>query len=140
MGYVARKYPGMSLKLQQADLTNDEAVSTLESGLTLGLHPEMTGGRADWIKIISNVMRACYGTCVIATFYERGMQRVQQACMFLGVRHVVHENPYWRIRPVPTTNDRPPYLRYILVASGDSSRQAGLVPNVTPLVEGQTII
>eukprot|EP00931_Biecheleriopsis_adriatica_P068387 TRINITY_DN42353_c0_g1_i1.p1 TRINITY_DN42353_c0_g1~~TRINITY_DN42353_c0_g1_i1.p1 ORF type:complete len:394 (+),score=62.75 TRINITY_DN42353_c0_g1_i1:54-1235(+) len=113
--FVARKYPGLQLKFCQMDLTKAQHP---ESALTLGIHPECTVETDLWRMILSNVIGATTGTCLISTFKDMEMEMVQSLCKDLGVEFEVHRNPYWVGREAPE-GTIPPFLSYfILIRKG----------------------
>jgi len=108
--YVARKYsPRLQLCFRQKDLVRERLP---DYGLAFAIHPECTVG-TQWQHILANVFASCRGVCAVATFKETEATVVVEACKKAGLVPELHENPYWKGKPVPP--DRPPYMRFLIL-------------------------
>jgi len=85
-----------------------------KSALTLAIHPECTINVPLWKTILSNIINATTGTCLIATFKDHEMEVVRGVCQEMRQDFEVHRNPYWQTRPEPEGHV-PPYLSYLIV-------------------------
>merc|ERR1712232_371098 len=122
--YVAQKHPRMQLQFQQMDLSTTPPP---ECALALGIHPEFNGNDVErWERILCNVIKSTRGLCVICTYFEQEAENAVATCRSLGVRHELHENPYWKSNQLgPTTL---PCARFLVVIFGSVARAPSLAP------------
>ncbi|CAK9071308.1 unnamed protein product [Durusdinium trenchii] len=123
--HVRRQLPGMDLKFCQLDLS---AVQHPPASLVFAIHPECTVQRELWKKILSNVISATVGLCVVATFSEDEAKVVASIGQALQRRCQVHQNPYYEGASPPSGPSgppsgpggcypNPPFMKYIVTVT-----------------------
>jgi len=102
----------VTLELRQQDLEKEHLP---QSGLILGLHPEVTKG-GPWHTIIRNILRsrAVGGRAVFANFYEFEAEETAKVCRSCGAVCEIVENPYYAGKP---PNEMGTYLRYAVIVA-----------------------
>merc|ERR1712048_1544254 len=118
--WVAETFPGMQLRIKQADLVTD---TLPQVGLTIGIHPEVTRG-APWDAIIANLLRSTPGgVVVLAHFFIEEAKAAVQMIADQGLECQVFENQYYRGRYMPPS----PWMRFFVIAR--PGKQGPPLPN-----------
>eukprot|EP00913_Durusdinium_trenchii_P001493 g1381.t1 len=110
---------------KQLDLS---AVQHPPASLVFAIHPECTVQRELWKKILSNVISATVGLCVVATFSEDEAKVVASIGQALQRRCQVHQNPYYEGASPPSGPSgppsgpggcypNPPFMKYIVTVT-----------------------
>lgn len=122
--HIRRRQPGIDVRFCQLDLATFQHPP---ASLMFAIHPECTVQVDLWRKILSNIISACVGLCVVVTFSEDEAKVVSGVGQALHRRCQVHQNPYYQ----NSTNSSagaagsagsagtplPPFMKFIVLLS-----------------------
>lgn len=122
--HIRRRQPGIDVRFCQLDLATFQHPP---ASLMFAIHPECTVQVDLWRKILSNIISACVGLCVVVTFSEDEAKVVSGVGQALHRRCQVHQNPYYQNSTNssagsagsagPAGAPLPPFMKFIVLLS-----------------------